>query len=256
MSTLLCEYRDGIAVVTLNRGTANALNTEMIKELSDLFLELRADAIVKGAIITGKDNFFSAGLDILEIIDYNEDQSRVFWKAFAHMMTTLVEWPKPLISAINGHSPAGGCIIAITADFRYMAEGNFKIGLNEVAVGIVVPMPVYKLFAMWVGARNAYQALIQGKMVSPAEALQYGLVDGLFPQDQVLAQAEAAMRQLIKLEPGTYTRTKLNLRADIIQALKNDFDGSFGDTIRHWWDPAARARLNGLVATLRSKSQA
>jgi len=251
MNTLLYENRDGIALVTLNRGVANAQNIEMIKELSDLFTQLRGDATVKGAIITGKENFFSAGLDVKEVIAYDEDQSRVFWKAFAHMIATLAEWPKPLITAINGHSPAGGCILAITADFRFMAEGNFKIGLNEVPVGIVVPMPVYKLYSMWTGTRNAYQFLIQGKLLTPSEAHQAGLVDAVFPQESLLANAEAAMRQLMKLDLGTFSKTKLSLRADIIHSLRNDFDNSFGETLRHWWDPSARARLNALVESLK-----
>lgn len=251
MSAVQYENRDGIAIVTLNRGTANALNTEMIKEIAELFVELRGEPAVKGAIITGKDNFFSGGIDVLEVVDYDQDASRTFWRAFAHMMATLAEWSKPLATAINGHSPAGGCIIAITADFRFMAEGNFKIGLNEVPVGIVVPMPVYKLYSMWVGTRNAYQFLLQGKLLTPSEALQAGLVDAVYPQDQLLAATEAAMRQLIKLDPGTFSKTKINLRADIVHALKNDFDGSFGETLRHWWDPAARARLEGLVASLK-----
>lgn len=253
MSNVRYENRDGIAIVTLDRGTANALNTEMIKEISELFKELQGEPAVKAAIITGKENFFSAGLDVIEIVGYDQDQSRIFWRAFAHMMSTLVEWPKPLAVAINGHSPAGGCIIAITADFRFMAEGNFKIGLNEVPVGIVVPMPVYKLYSTWVGTRNAYQFLIQGKLLTPDEALRAGLVDGVFPQDQLLAATESAMRQMTKLDLGTFTKTKINLRSDIIQALKNDFDGSFGETLRHWWDPAARVRLEGLVASLKNK---
>lgn len=253
MNTLLCENRDGIAVVTLNRGTANAQNTEMIKEISDLFVKLQGDDTVKAAIITGKGNFFSAGLDVIEIAAYDEQESKVFWQAFAHMMTTLAAWPKPLATAINGHSPAGGCIIAITADFRIMAEGNFKIGLNEVPVGIMVPMPVYKLYSMWIGTRNAYQYLLQGKLMTPAEALQAGLVDAVVPQDQVFATTEAMMRQIMKLDLGTFIKTKANLRSEVLQTLRMDFDATFGETIRHWWEPAARARLNALAASLKNK---
>eukprot|EP01034_Spumella_vulgaris_P010161 gene10162-12893_t len=91
MSSIRYENRDGIAIVTLDRGTANALNTEMIKEISELFKELQGEPSVKGAIITGKENFFSAGLDVIELVGYGQDHSRVFWRAFAHMMSTLVE---------------------------------------------------------------------------------------------------------------------------------------------------------------------
>jgi len=251
MNTLLYENREGIAVVTLNRGTANAQNTEMIKEISDLFTKLQGDDTVKAAIITGRGNFFSAGLDVPEVAGYDEKESKVFWQAFAHMITTLAAWPKPLAAAINGHSPAGGCIIAIAADFRVMAEGNFKIGLNEVPVGIMVPMPVYKLYSMWIGERNAYQFLLQGKLLTPNEAEKVGLVDALVPQEQVFATTESIIRQMMKLDLGTFTKTKNSLRKELIDVLKGDFDASFGETVRHWWEPAARARLNALVASLK-----
>lgn len=253
MNTLLYENRDGLAVVTMNRGTANAQNIEMIKEISDLFVKLQSDDTVKAAIITGHGNFFSAGLDVMEIADYDEKESKVFWQAFAHMMASLAAFPKPFASAINGHSPAGGCIIAITADFRVMAEGNFKIGLNEVPVGIMVPFPVFKLYSMWVGTRLAYQYLLQGKLLTPEEAAKSGLVDVLVPQDQVFATTEAMMRQMMKLDLATFSKTKASLRTELNAVLKSDFDSSFGETLRHWWEPAARARLNALVASLKAK---
>lgn len=255
MNNLLFENRNGIGVVTLNRGTANALNVEMIQELSDLFTRIKEDETVKAAIITGTDNFFSAGLDVIEVVGYNESESEVFWKAFADMMYNLASWPKPMACAINGHSPAGGCILAITADFRFMAEGNFKIGLNEVPVGIVVPQPVYKLYSMWVGTRNAYQFLIQGKLLNPQEAMSAGLVDGIYPQEKVFEVTEAAVRQMMKLDAGTFAKTKLNLRKEVLYSLKNDFEESFGDTLKHWWDTEARVRLNALVDSLIKKVQ-
>jgi enoyl-CoA hydratase/carnithine racemase len=253
MNNLLFENRNGIGVVTLNRGTANALNVEMIQELTDLFTRIKEDETVKAAIITGTDNFFSAGLDVIEVVGYNEPESEVFWKAFADMMYNLASWPKPLACAINGHSPAGGCILAITADFRFMAEGNFKIGLNEVPVGIVVPQPVYKLYSMWVGTRNAYQFLIQGKLLNPQEAFSAGLVDGIYPQEKVFEATEAAVRQMMTLDAGTFAKTKLNLRKEVLHSLKNDFEESFGDTLKHWWDKEARLRLNALVDSLIKK---
>jgi enoyl-CoA hydratase/carnithine racemase len=251
MKYLNTEIRDGLGIVTLNRGTANALNRDMIAEITAQFAAWRADSSVSGAVITGRDNFFSAGLDVIEVFSYDKNQSELFWKDFAGMMYELASWPKPFGCAINGHSPAGGCIIAITADFRIMASGNFKIGLNEVPVGIVVPMPVYKLYAQWVGSRNAYQFLIQGKLLNPDEASACGLVDLVVPQEQVQATAEGMVRSLMKLDMGTFAKTKLNLRSEILKSLKDDFEGSFGDTLSHWWDPAARARLEALVNTLK-----
>jgi enoyl-CoA hydratase/carnithine racemase len=251
MKFLKTEERNGYTILHLDRGTANALNMEMVTEITEWFRQASQDESIGGVILYGKGNFFSAGLDVVELYGYDEDEAARFWTAFARMTETLASFPRPLICAINGHSPAGGCIMAIASDFRVMAKGKFRIGLNEVPVGIAVPEPIYLLYSMWIGTRNAYQYLLEGKLMVPEEAHESGLIDVLCEQNEVLEESEKKMKLYLSLDRLTFTKTKLGLRRSILNSFTEDFDETFGETIRHWWTPGARGRLKALVESLR-----
>jgi len=251
MEFIQTEYREDLAIVTLDRGTANAMNKAMIDELAEVFRALDKDSSVRGALITGKGNFFSAGLDVLEVAAYDERESQEFWHSFASMIGTLLSFSKPLVAAINGHSPAGGAIVALTCDFRYMAEGKFRIGLNEVPVGIAVPQPIYEMYAAVVGPKNAYQFLLQGKLLLPQEALQSGFVDDVCPQEIVFDRSWSKLKELAAFEPKTFALTKKNMRASLVHKYTLHYDEYFGPTLHHWQDPDARNVLNALVASLK-----
>ena len=145
MNTIQTSIQDKIAVITLNRPKSNAINTEMVRELQKMVQIIEQDKQSAGLIITGQERFFSAGIDLIELYDYNETEIKDFWISFLKLTATLVSFKKPMVAAINGHSPAGGCIIALCADYRVMAEGDFIIGLNEIPIGIIVPENIFSL---------------------------------------------------------------------------------------------------------------
>src|SRR6476661_1742749 len=110
MNTIQMTIRDKVAIVGLNRGTSNAINAEMVKELHTVFDSVEKDDAIAGLILTGKENFFSAGADLVELYSYNEEQIRAFWNDFLKLTARMVSFSKPFIAAVNGHSPAGGCV--------------------------------------------------------------------------------------------------------------------------------------------------
>ena len=109
MNTIKVNIKDKIAVLSLNRGRSNAINAEMVAELHQMIRNIENDDSIAGLILTGKDGFFSAGLDLIELYDYDEETIKSFWIDFLDLVTSLVSFKKPLIAAISGHSPAGGC---------------------------------------------------------------------------------------------------------------------------------------------------
>src|SRR5690606_19488980 len=111
----------------------------LVDELIQVLEEAEADPAVEGLILSGKQGFFSSGLDLISLFEYNEEQMQVFWDRFMILIAKFVAFPKPSVAAITGHSPAGGCVLALCCDYRVMAEGEYIIGLNEVPVGIIVP---------------------------------------------------------------------------------------------------------------------
>src|ERR1700687_5793593 len=105
MSTLQITVNDKLAVITLDRGRSNPINHEMVKELSSCIKTLQSDDIIGGVILTGKEGFFSSGIDLIEAYQYNEEQCREFWVDFLALQYDLVSFKKPLVAAISGHSP-------------------------------------------------------------------------------------------------------------------------------------------------------
>lgn len=250
MNTLQLTVNDKLATVTLNRGRSNPINLEMINELIAVVKGLEADDNIGGLIITGKEGFFSAGIDLIEVYSYDEEQSKAFWTSFLLMQSTLSAFKKPFVTAITGHSPAGGCIIAMCSDYRVMANGQFIIGLNEVPVGIIVPGAVFHLYAFWLGNRKAYQYLLEGKLLNVEEALKDGLIDEVCAPEDVLATAEKKIRQYMKLNPATWSQSKLNLRRELRDQMQKENSDTLGKMLQQWWSPDTRSILQKMIEKL------
>ncbi|TDQ09269.1 enoyl-CoA hydratase/isomerase family protein [Pedobacter metabolipauper] len=253
MNTIRVTIKDHLSIITLDRGKSNAMNREMITELNDILKNISSDQNIAGAMITGKDHFFSAGLDLIELYNYNEQEVASFWKLFLEFTATITAFKKPLIAAINGHSPAGGCVIALACDYRVMAEGNYIIGLNEVPVGIIVPNSIFSLYAFWLGKGNASRSLLEGKLFTPDEALKIGLVDELANPASILTAAERKIRKYMSMERNTWEQSKLNIREDLIRATTADQSESLELMLKQWWSPATRSILKTIIDNLQKK---
>ncbi|MES2266740.1 MAG: enoyl-CoA hydratase/isomerase family protein [Bacteroidota bacterium] len=252
MNTIQIAVQDRLATITLDRGRANSINLEMIAELNSAVKDLSADRAVNGLIITGKESFFSAGIDLIEAYNYNEIQSRELWTEFLTLQANLIALPKPFVAAISGHSPAGGCVMALCSDYRVMASGKFIIGLNEIPVGIIVPDIIFNLYAFWLGERKAYQYLLEGKLLSVEEALTSGLVDEVCEPAELLAIAEKKVRFYMKQNAVTWRQSKLNMRAKLISQFRADFTASLDMMLKQWWAPETRQGLQLMIENLKS----
>lgn len=250
MNTLNVTVKDRLAIVQLDRGKSNPMNAEMVKELTLLVKSINTDDNIGGLIITGKENFFSAGLDLIELYDYNEEQIKAFWVDFMALQAAMVSFKKPMVAAISGHSPAGGCVLAICCDYRVMAQGKFIIGLNEIPVGLIVPQNIFDLYAFWIGNRMAYQNLLEGRLLSVDEALQIGLIDEICNPESVISTAERQIRKYMQLNPQTWMQTKLNLRKDLITHAHADHTETLKQMITQWWAPETRKALQMIIQNL------
>jgi 3,2-trans-enoyl-CoA isomerase len=256
MSTFQITIQGKLAIISLDRGRSNPINHQMVKELADCIKTLENDDSVGGLILTGKEGFFSSGIDLIEAYDYNEVQSREFWVDFLALQTRFVAFSKPIVAAISGHSPAGGCILAICCDYRVMGEGKFVIGLNEIPVGIIVPDSVFNLYSFWLGQHKAYQYLMEGKLLTVKEALETGLIDEVSMPENLMNAAVEKVTSYMKLNPVTWSQSKLNLRRELIGKLKVDQTDTLNKMLEQWWAPATRQNLQMMIQSLKSKNTA
>lgn len=250
MNTISTTVKDRLAIITLNRGKSNSFNREMVTELQDMLHNIENDENIGGVIITGKEHFFSAGLDLIELYHYNEEEAKSFWNLFLNFSAQITAFKKPLVAAVNGHSPAGGCVIALACDARVMSEGKYIIGLNEVPVGIIVPNSIFSLYSFWLGQATAYRNLLAGKLFSPEEALTVGLVDEVVKPESILTAAERKVRKYMAFEANTWQQSKLNLRKQLIATTSADQSVDLEIMLKQWWSPATRAILKSLIDNL------
>lgn len=256
MKTFQTTIQGRLVIISLDRGRSNAINHQMVNELADCIKKLEDDDNVGGVILTGKEGFFSSGIDLVEAYDYNEQESREFWVDFLVLQNVLAAFRKPIVAAISGHSPAGGCILAICCDYRVMASGAFIIGLNEIPVGIIVPDTVFNLYSFWLGRRKAYQYLMEGKLLKVDEALEAGLIDEIAAPDGLMNAAVQKVTAYMKLNPVTWSASKLNLRKQLISRLKTDQTDTISKMLEQWWAPATRQSLQMMIQNLKSKKTA
>jgi len=255
MKHILIKTEDRIANLFLDRGKSNAMDSVLLQELNTSIEELKLNPAIEGVIIHGKEGFFSAGLDLIALYEYNEAEIKSFWSLFLKTTQELASFPKPIIAAISGHSPAGGCVIALCCDYRIMADGKFIIGLNEIPVGLIVPESIFHLYSFWLGKGNAYRFLLEGKLLSPQEALQVGLVDEVVPPNTIQTAALRKIKSVTQFEKETWQSCKLNFRKELIANLSIHQEETIEKILAQWWKPSTRSILRTIIANLTNKKK-
>lgn len=205
--------KDGeIATVTLSRGKVNAINEPMVEEITKSFEDLAIDNEVRSIIFTGFGKFFSFGFDVPEFLNYSKSDFIRYLEKFTNFYTYLFLFPKPIVAALNGHTIAGGCMLATACDFRLMVTGKAKISLNEITFGSAVLAGSVEMLKYCVGSRNAQSILYSGAMYSAEEALQLGLVDQVSSEDALKEDARKVAQEFAQKDSSAFRCTKHLLR--------------------------------------------
>ena len=255
MEHIRIKKEDHYMHILLDRGKSNALETGLVNELIAAIDQAEDDPSIEGLILSGKPDFFSAGLDLITLYQYDELEIEQFWDRFIFLIQKLTAFPKPAIAAITGHSPAGGCVLALCCDYRIMAAGEYVIGLNEVPVGLVVPESIFRLYAFWLGDSVAYRSLLEGKLFKPTEALSIGLVDEVVPFDRIQSAATKKLKSLTQFDQHAWRKSKANFRKGILAALDKSSLDDIAEVLIQWWRPSTRSILATLIQNLTNKQR-
>ncbi|MFK8009832.1 MAG: enoyl-CoA hydratase/isomerase family protein [Saprospiraceae bacterium] len=254
MEYLDIERKGEYAIITMNRPKVNAINFQMVNEIRSTFQSMQEDDSINGVILTGRTGVFSAGLDLIELYDYDEAKMKDFFIAFGMMYIELAKFTKPFICAITGHSPAGGTVIAIAADYRVMAEGEkYGIGLNEVAVNVQISTNLIEAYSFWLGKSLAYRYVLAGKLLNTKEALEARLVDEVVPMEDVLPKAERRMKHYLQADRNIWLNTKTKLRSEWLGKLKEQSEDELNEALTVWWSPEVRMKMQMFKAMLAAR---
>jgi len=246
--SIVIEYRDNVAVLKLNRGVTNPINPQLLKELSEGLREVKENTAIHALIIASTNNkFFSIGLDIPELFDLSREEFTVFYKTFNRVCIDLYTLPMPTISAVTGHAIAGGCILALCCDYRFIAEGKKLMGLNEVHLGVPVPYPADCILRDLVGTRYARDITGTGEFYRPEISFQMGMVDQVLPIGQVLPKSMEKAGVLGALPHKAYEMTKRNRVEMVEKRILKHLEGKEQFFIDCWYSDDARARLKEAI---------
>ncbi|KYM93502.1 PREDICTED: enoyl-CoA delta isomerase 1, mitochondrial-like [Cyphomyrmex costatus] len=245
---------NGIEIISMARKPVNCLNTELLNELKLLISEAQNNRS-KGIILTSSlPTVFSAGLDIMELFTTDKGKLIDFWRTLQDTWLTVYSSAIPIAAAINGSSPAGGCLFAMSTEYRVMVEGKHVIGLNETQLGMVAPKWFKDVYISLLGYRQAELALLKGAMFKPEKALQLGLIDEL-AKDKADA-IEKCKNYILSFDniPGLgRTITKVDLRNDLIQWLKENKKADTDNFVNYVQSPKVQDGLKLYVEYLKKK---
>ncbi len=250
-STLVARIEHGpIRELRLARAPVNALNPTLCEALSAALADAARDD-VQALVLSGGPKVFSAGLDVPYLLSLGDDRAALTaaWESFFDAARALAAFPSPVVAAIAGHAPAGGCVLALCCDYRVMASGPFRIGLNETQVGLVAPEGIQHLLGRVVGPHRAERLLVAGELVEAERAHAIGLVDELTDIDEVSIRARVWLEGLLQLPRQPVLQTRAIARAGVIAALAPERI-QLDRFIDAWSAPDTQAGLRALIAKL------
>ena len=248
MKMIDIEHYDQVAIMKLNRPVTNGLNLQLVGELAETLKGVKHNGDVRGLVLaSSNDKFFSIGFDIPQLFDQAREDFRSFYQAFNRMCLDLYTLPKPTVAAITGHAIAGGCILALCCDYRFIAQGRKLMGLNEIKLGVPVPYVADCVLRHLVGVRHARDIMDTGEFSGPEELVRMGVVDRVWPLEQVLAQAVEKAGLLGALPQQAFAMIKRN-RVEMVEAqVLARLEERERFFIERWYSDEARERLRGAM---------
>lgn len=238
----------------LHAGNANAMNDQVLQAIS-AGLQEAAKANLRGLVLTGYDRFFSAGLDLPAVSEFDREKMRRFIVVWEAAMIELFEFPLPVIAAINGAATAGGCILAMACDYRLMVAEGAVIGMNGIRLGITLPAAALEILREGIPAAQLTYVLYSGRLFQAEEALQRGLVNEAVSQENLLETALARLREFAGHAGNPAASLKAALRRNALACIRENAEEMREKFLDLWFSPAAQRAIAEARIGLLAKGQ-
>ncbi len=229
----------------MSHGPANAMDLPFLTAIADAF---KPDDSFDGVVLTGNGRFFSAGLNIVALAGGDDNSALEIVETLGRAVTNIMTFPGPVVAAVDGHAVAGGCLIALASDHRIGTPGDYKIGLNELALGLDLPPIGLAVVRKCVPAERQFEVASLSRFYSPEEAAAMGLLNEISDDSEADA-VKLAASLADSLAP--FQRLKKRLIAPVLERLEKESD-SAEDFIRQWKTPETQAKIKAAVAKMKS----
>jgi enoyl-CoA hydratase len=244
---------DGVTVLAMTHGKANALDIELCDALAARFHDLR-ETDAKAVVLTGRGKIFSAGVDLKRLSADGADYVRRFLPSLHRLYEAAFFFPKPLVAAINGHAIAGGCVLACCADRRIMAQDAGRIGVTEILVGVPFPALAFEIVRFAVPSRYLQEFTLSGATYATDEALRRGWVDEVSEPAELVDDAIAVARELSLLSPAAFAQTKTQIRKTVTERVQAGGEATDRVVTEIWTAPVTLSYIRNYVDRTLKKS--
>jgi enoyl-CoA hydratase len=238
--TITLDIQREIAVLRIDHGPANTLDTDSCRELED------AEA-ARAVVLTGTGDIFSAGVDLKKIRDGGPAYVSEFLPELSDALLAVFGFPRPVVAALNGHAIAGGAVLAAACDYRFLARGNGKIGVTELLVGLPFPLAAMEILRCAYGTTPLPRLTYSGETPAGEEALVRGQVDELVQRGELLQQAIALATRLGGLSAEAFAHTKAQIRQPFHERIAEYRHADDPRVEQIWRSPAAQAAVKSYV---------
>lgn len=212
------ELKDTIATIILDDGKMNVMSREMIAALNDALDRAVEDNAV--VVLAGQPGVFSAGFDVSVLTDGGSEALEMLMGGF-ELAHRLLSFPRPVVVACSGHALAMGVFVVLCADYRIGAEGDHKIGANEVAIGLTMPRTAVEICRQRLAPAHFNRATINAEIYAPSEAVDAGFLDRVVPASELMDEATSTAASLAELDMTAHLETKKIVRGPVLEAIQN-----------------------------------
>jgi enoyl-CoA hydratase/carnithine racemase len=250
MSGLIIERTGPFEVWRLAKRRGNAIDGPLIDEVCAACDRAARDDAVRGVLLaSAHDRLFCPGLDLVALAPQDRAGMDAFVRQFAHLIVTLYGFPKALVAAVAGHAVAGGCILALCADWRVLRPGA-QVGLNQGRVGVPMPWPVTALLRAALPPPMLTRVALLGRNYEGAEAVAVGLADEVHEADGFEPFCRERLAEFAEKEPLALRLTKRALRAPTLAAMQPAGEAPVAEFLDAWFSPSTQARIQAVIAAL------
>ena len=220
MSTIrIADREGGVRLLTLDRPPANAIERTLLTDLSAALDDARTDGAVRAVVLTGAGEFFSGGLELAEL-PRDGQSMRLLLDLYRDPHLRLLTFPKPTVAMVNGHAIAAGLVLLLACDCRLGVGGDYRFGVNEVAIGAAFPRLPFEIIRLRLTHTQASELLLGAALYPASHALRLGVVDELLPPDSFEATVLSRAAHLGAYPREAYAHTKAALMAEAVARVE------------------------------------
>lgn len=254
MSTVQIEIKGGIGTIRLAGPRGNAMSDELISDLSSATRTVAGESSVRAVLLSSAHpKLFCPGLDLLSLSQYKRNELGAFMLNFSTALTDLFALKKPVVAAVNGAAVAGGCLLALTADWR-VAKRGAVLGLNEVKIGVPLPWSAVMLLKTAAPAFAHTAVALLGRNFEGDAAAASGLASEVVDDGDFDATIADRLAEFAEKDAYAFGVTKAHLRAGTVASMRDREAALLDEFLDGWYSEGTQARIQKAVETLRAKN--